>query len=237
MAQVQEPPAAPAVQPQPRAGSRLALFMIWCLVILGWAFAGWLLLHPGHLPPAFHPPNRWLTVHEAPTGGVVQVDARLIPALNALRRLDDGHVLLDHIADTDVVLLVGIDGTDDFYAQYRPDPGVIFVGPELQHADPRTLAALLAHELTHARRDLHSDLAADERAMGSEAACAADEHAANLAELGIWQALYGPQWKTEPVLDYERQVNSEQQRYLRAPEQFAAGAARRHAGRCRQGRD
>jgi hypothetical protein len=55
----------------------------------------------------------------------------------------------------------------------------------LRAVDPRALAALLAHEATHAQRDLNGDAGADAITRGKIEACILDEIAATRTELEV----------------------------------------------------
>jgi hypothetical protein len=214
-----------------RARARTPFLALWTVAVAGWLFAGWLVLHLVAPPPAA---DRWLVPYTTPNGGVLQVDARLVPALQVLAGIEPGPQLLDAVADSGTVLLVALGPLDDEWGHHTPQAGVIVVDPALEGADPRTVATLLAHELTHARRELTGQVRADEEADGPEAACVADEHEAQLNELQVWQTTFGPEGKAGATHAYERQVNLELARYQRAPERFATTAARRHAGQCRE---
>ena len=76
---------------------------------------------------------------------------------------------------------------------------MILVQPALAWIDPRTLAALLAHEACHAEADLSGMLKADEEALGVVAACYLDEQRASLAELSVWLTVYGRGGRADPV--------------------------------------
>jgi hypothetical protein len=132
-----------------------------------------------------------------------------VPGRRVLADVESGPQLLDAVADSGTVLLVALGPLDDEWGHYTPEVGVIVVDPALDGAGPRTVATLLAHELTHARRDLTGQVRADEEADGAETACVADEHEAQLNELEVWRAIFGPEGKADATHTYERQVNLE----------------------------
>jgi hypothetical protein len=148
--------------------------------------------------------------------------------------VDPGPQLLDVIADLGIVLLIALGPLDKEWGHSTADDGVIAIAPSLADADPRALAALLAHARAHAQRDVNGQAQRDEDRLGLEAACVADQHAANVNELLVWERLVGRQGKEPAANEYEAQLNDELVRYQRSPERFAASANRRHSDQCRE---
>src|SRR5262249_31644536 len=80
-------------------------------------------------------------------GGTVLADARLHAALDRLARLPEGAVL-DRLAAAGVRIEVGAVPADDWAASFLTE-GRIVVNPDVLGADPRAIAALIAHAATH----------------------------------------------------------------------------------------
>src|SRR5262245_14926843 len=202
---------------------------LYLLVLFAWGLIGWGLAASHALPPpeaaraAAPTPTadeRWLVSYAAPGGGLIQTDHRLIPALDLLATLDAGRELLDDLADGSILVVLGSRAFDELRGFYDADTGAIVIDPALLVADPRALAAMVAHEATHAHDDIcgHQD-DADPR-LGPVRGCVLGELRARLAELDVWQQFYGPDGKPQPAHEYEADLNDELARYVAAPRQY-----------------
>jgi hypothetical protein len=99
-----------------------------------------------------------------PGGATLLAEAALASGLILLAQLDDGRPLVAALAQGGVHIEVGTPPLLG-WGEYQNDRRAILVHPSLVGADPRTLAALLAHEATHAQGDLDGTVAAEERAL------------------------------------------------------------------------
>jgi hypothetical protein len=118
--------------------------------LIGWALMAWHALPQPQAvraaPPTPMADERWLVAYAVPGGGLIQVDHRLVPVLDVLATLDSGAELLDDLADGSILVVLGSRPFTDLLGFYDADAG--------QALDPRALAALVAHEATHAHDDL-----------------------------------------------------------------------------------
>jgi hypothetical protein len=110
--------------------------------------------------------------------------------------------------------------------------GAVVIDPALLVADPRAVAALLAHEATHAHDDVYGEQADADRRLSAVRGCMVGELRARLAELEVWQQFYGPGGKPQPAHEYEADLNDELARYVAAPRQYAADARKDHRRQC-----
>src|SRR3712207_6110291 len=84
-----------------------------------------------------------------PAGGTVLAHAALAPGLGVLAQLEEGRPLVAALVRGEVRVEVAI-GPIERWAEYDHERRAIQVHPSLIGADLRTVAALLAHEATHA---------------------------------------------------------------------------------------
>jgi endonuclease YncB( thermonuclease family) len=173
----------------------------------------------------------WLVPYTTPGGLMVTVDARLVPALDLLAQLEIGRPLVDALGRGNVTVFLMAEPAD-VWAHYDSTARVIGIDLSLAGADPRTLAALLSHEATHALSDQDGWLRQQERQVGEVGACYLDEYRASVTELQVWLQLYGVYGKVPAVHPYEQQENLELARYLRAPDRYAARVLRAYAHEC-----
>lgn len=171
-----------------------------------------------------------LVPYTTPSGDTARVDARATPALDVLAQLDAGRSLVDTLARGVVVFVM--DEPNAVWAHYDGDARVIGVDTSLADVDPRTLAALLAHEATHALDDLDGLVSQSARRLGASGACYEDEYRASVAELNVWQQLYGSGGRQPARHPYERQTNSDLARFQRTPERYAARLVSEYTSEC-----
>ena len=168
----------------------------------------------------------------APNGGTVQADPALRLALDLLASLEDGRPLVQAFAEGGVRLMIAPGTFEDPVAEYDPEAGVVSVDPDVAALAPATVATLLAHEATHVRASIDGTWDREREALGPTAACLADELRATLAELQVWQRLYGPGGKPDPVHEYEAALNEELAAYARDPDRHAAEVEALYAPLC-----
>jgi len=171
-----------------------------------------------------------LTQYTTPNGSTATVDARAAPGLDVLAQLDVGRPLVDVLARGVPVFVM--DEPNSVWAHYDGDARVIGVDTSLAGADPRTLAALLAHEATHAQDDLDGLVGQSARRVGNSGACYEDEYRASVTELNVWQQLYGPSGRQPAQNRYERQTNADLLRYQRTPDRYAARLVAEYTSEC-----
>jgi hypothetical protein len=200
---------------------------------LGWAWALWLLVRPVASPdlgPASA--ERWLLPYTAPSGVPLQVDRRLVTALDALVSVSEGAQLVNGLAASGTVVLYAALPLDEGAASYDLRADVIALHPDLIGADPRTLAALLAHEAQHAWDEYSGRTADEEQRLGLVGACVAGEERATRVELEVWARLVGPEGKAPPENGYEETVNAALAEYRSGAEGFWAVATAEHRSFC-----
>src|SRR5207248_7313399 len=110
-----------------------------------------------------------------------------MPVLDLLATLDSGAELLDDLAEGSILVVLGSRPFEELRALYDADAGAVVIDPALLVADPRTLAALLAHEAMHAHDDLYGDQDDADGRLGRVRGCVLGELRARLAELQVWQ--------------------------------------------------
>jgi hypothetical protein len=98
------------------------------------------------------------------------------------------------------------------YARYSLGRHAIEIDSRWQDADTVTLAAVIAHEATHAQ-----DAVSGYLSIGGGAACLDSEIRAFRTSALFWLDMFGPDGKAAPVDDLERQMNSIADRQLRDP--------------------
>ena len=118
------------------------------------------------------------------------------------------HGVLDanHVSINIVPMAPGI------YARYSVARHVIEIDYRWMDADQVTLAAVIAHEATHAADAVNGYLSS-----GGSAACIDSEVRAFHNSAQFWLDMYGRQGKPEPQNDLERQLNSIAERQQRDP--------------------
>jgi hypothetical protein len=102
--------------------------------------------------------------------------------------------------------------TPGVYARYSVARQVVEIDDRWTDADTVTLAAVIAHEATHA-----SDAVSGYLATGGTSACIDSEVRAFRTSALFWIAEFGAAGKPEPTTDLDRQMNSIAQRQLLDP--------------------
>ncbi len=127
-----------------------------------------------------------------PEGGTLDVDAALVPGVQALAAVAEGRPLVAGLGRAGGVRVELVpEPLPDSWAIYDDDRRAIVLDPAFRGANPRTVATALAHEAVHALGALDGSIAAAERLEGRVAACQAEELRAVLTELRLWQVFHG----------------------------------------------
>ena len=120
----------------------------------------------------------------APSGP--RIDDRLLPAWRELMSLEIGEMARNTLTTQGVSVRVVNLGPPEYLAGYAPRDRLIVVNRStLWDEEPRALAAVLAHEITHVAQ------VAEGRFGPSEAGCLAREAEAVAVEATVWQAFWG----------------------------------------------
>jgi hypothetical protein len=113
------------------------------------------------------------------------------------------------------------------YARYSVARHVIEIDQRWADSDVTTLAAVIAHEATHAQ-----DAVSGYLASGGAAACIDSEVRAFRTSALFWLASYGPGGKPEPDSDLDRQLNSIAERQLTDPQGLEALVRQTYSQQC-----
>jgi hypothetical protein len=150
-----------------------------------------------------------MVAYTTPNGGQLQVDRRLIPALDLLAGLDLARPLLNDLARGGVPVFMAPERPEiEAWAHFDRRSNDIWVHTSLTGADPRTVAVVLAHEATHAQDRLEGRIDADRITTDAQArACYDTEVRAFSNELTIWSQLFGDEGKSPELHRVERQNN------------------------------
>ncbi len=151
--------------------------------------------------------------HVAPAAAVDlgATDPNLQAAYDLLSSDSDTAGLVQTLADTGVTVQY-ISMPPRIYARYSVARKVIEIDSQWQEAGPITLAAVIAHEATHAQDAMSGYLSA-----GGGVACVDSEIRAFRNAARFWTAQYGPQGKRDATDELERQLNLIAQRQLNDP--------------------
>ena len=130
------------------------------------------------------------------------------------------------LADHDVsIRFVGM--APNIYARYSVARRAIEIDSRWTDMDPRTLAAVIAHEATHARDAVNGYLAS-----GGATACIDSEIRAFRVSAEVWLALFGPSGKADAQGELERQMNLIADRYARDPQGLDALVRQAYVDQC-----
>ena len=125
------------------------------------------------------------------------------PVTSQLRNVLDGN----HVDVRFVPMAPGV------YARYSVGRHTIEIDDRWMDTDEVTLAAVIAHEATHAQ-----DAVSGYLASGGATACIESEVRAFRTSALFWIAQYGPAGKPEALNELDRQLNSIADRQLRDPQ-------------------
>lgn len=142
----------------------------------------------------------------------LQADPRLADALNLLASSNTTRDLIG-VLETNNVSIQFIAMPPNTYARYDVSRHVIDVDSRWSGEDPTTMAAVLAHEATHAQDSVSGYLSS-----GGASSCIGSEiHAFHNSAL-FWLEMYGPSGKPDPADELERQMNLIADRELNDPQ-------------------
>jgi hypothetical protein len=113
------------------------------------------------------------------------------------------------------------------YARYSVARHVIEVDARWADSDVTTLAAVLAHESTHAQ-----DAVSGYLATGGASACIDSEVRAFRTSALFWIARYGPGGKADAESELDRQLNSIAERQLNDPQGLEALVRQTYSQQC-----
>jgi hypothetical protein len=179
-----------------------------------------------------------------PPGGVTRVlggdllkEAGLLPAISLSPvRADSAEARIDPELRPRLALLADLPAARPLYetairqpiaivyAPLAPDVGALYsarrrwlaVNVRWHDADPKAVATLLSHELSHAR-----DFAAN-RPIWTSAGCFETEQVAFKTQAAVWEAFYGPRGKGTDLSELDRQQNYVLGSLRNDPDAFAA---------------
>jgi hypothetical protein len=154
-----------------------------------------------------------------------RVDAELRQRLELLGGLTVGRPLYDTAVRQPLAVV---------WAPMPPDVGALYsarrrwlaVNTRWYEADPKAVATLLSHELSHVR-----DFVAN-RPIWTSAGCFETEQAAFRTQAAIWEAFYGPGGKTGQLSEIDRQQNYVLSSLRRDPDAFAARVVQVYQHEC-----
>ena len=153
-------------------------------------------------------------------------DPRVSAALDLLDRVDATSqmraVLATHQVDVRFVPMA-----PGVYARYSVARHVIEIDQRWADSDVTTLAAVIAHESTHAQDAVSGFLAS-----GGTAACIDSEVRAFRTSALFWLAQYGDEGKPDASSDLDRQLNSIAERQLNDPQALEALVRQTYSQQC-----
>ena len=165
------------------------------------------LLALSSLLAAVFAPNAHVGAEDLPS-----YDPRVADALSLL----DGSPAtsqLQNVLDSNHVDVRFVPMSPGVYARYSVGRHVIEIDDRWIDADDVTLAAVIAHEATHAE-----DAVSGYLASGGASACIESEVRAFRTSALFWIAQYGAAGKPQAVNELDRQLNSIAERQLRDPQ-------------------
>src|SRR5919204_1903891 len=163
----------------------------------------------------------------APDSTRARVDPELLARLDLLADLPIGQPLHQIALQAPVAFV---------WAPLDPDVGGLFsarrrwiaINVRWHDADPKAIAAVLAHELPHLR-----DLV-ERKPVWTQAGCFETEQNAFRTQAAIWEAFYGPRGKAAPATEIERQQNYVLAGVKTEPDEFQQRISRIYQPECGQ---
>jgi len=135
------------------------------------------------------------------TADLITADQRLVDALTLLDANPHTNGLRE-VLDSNQVHIQFVPMANGIYARYSVARHVVEIDDKWANADTRTLAAVIAHEATHAQDAVSGNLSAG----GSDACIDSEIRAFRTAAL-FWIDRFGPKGKADAEDDLERQLN------------------------------
>jgi endonuclease YncB( thermonuclease family) len=159
------------------------------------------------------------------TNGGFPINPAVEPALRALDTSPMGHDLLLKVNAFPVE--VGITPRQESVAYFSPRFYSVQLNDDVMGAAPESIAAVLIHEITHARQ--MADRTIDAKDIG----CYESEIEAFNISAQYWLALYGPNGKPRPTHWLDRELNDTLRQYQN--NQLAERVRRSYGRQCAQG--
>jgi hypothetical protein len=153
-------------------------------------------------------------------------DQRIVGAMVLLDRSATTYPLRA-VLETNRVSIQFVTMTPGVYARYSVARHVVEIDQRWSDADAATLAAVIAHEATHAQDAVNGYLAS-----GGASACIDSEIRAFRTSALFWQELYGRAGKATPVDELERQLNLIAERQLIDPNGLEALVRQTYTAQC-----
>jgi len=119
---------------------------------------------------------------------------------------------LRQVLDSNRVAIQFVPMAPGVYARYSVVRHVVEIDDRWRDGDETTLAAVIAHEATHAQ-----DAVSGYLSSGGADACIDSEVRAFRASALFWIAAYGPGGKVDPRTELDRQLNAVAERQLHDP--------------------
>jgi hypothetical protein len=140
------------------------------------------------------------------SGGGYPINPAVVPALTALDRTEIGHAVLVKVNDFPVEI-----GVSDYcrgaVACFNPRYYSIQLSDDIMSAAPESIAAVLIHEITHARQ------MADREIEAKDIGCYGGEVEAFNIAAQFWGAVYGPNGKSRETHWLDRELNMTLRQY------------------------
>ena len=159
-------------------------------------------------------------------------DAAIAPsassALDLLATSPSATSLRQELIDNGIPI-VFVPMTPGLYARYSVVRHTIEIDDRWQNADPRTLAAVIAHEAVHAH-----DAVSGYLASGGASACIDSEVRAFTMSAHVWVEEFGPGGKSDASGELERQLNLIAQQEQRDPAGLEALIRQAYVDQCGQ---
>ncbi|HEV8635837.1 MAG TPA: hypothetical protein VG370_16555 [Chloroflexota bacterium] len=154
-------------------------------------------------------------------------DSDLLARLNLLAELPAGQPLHAIAMQAPVAFV---------WAPLAPEVGGLFsarrrwiaINVRWREADPKAIATVLGHELSHLRDVI------ERKPLWTQAGCFETEQTAFRAQAAIWEAFYGPRGKRDPGTEIERQQNYILAGLKDQPEEFAQRVLQIYRHECGQ---
>jgi hypothetical protein len=166
-------------------------------------------------------PNAYVGAEDLPA-----YDQRMLSTLSQLD-LSPATSQLRDVLDRNRVSVHFIPMAPGVYARYSVARHVIEIDDRWLEADETTLAAVIAHEATHAQDAVSGYLAA-----GGASACIDSEVRAFRTSALFWLDHYGRTGKLRPSNEVERQLNAIADRQLRDPQGLEALVKQTYTQQC-----
>lgn len=154
-----------------------------------------------------------------------RIDPPLRDALAALRAAPSGQPLVA-VSDASPLGIAWAPLPRDVGAMYSARRNWIAVSTRWRGADRRSLATILAHELSHLNDTIN------QRLVGNEAGCLETEESAFRIQAEVWREFHGPSGRRGQLDELDRQLNFILSSRISDPAGFASRIARLYQKEC-----